>query len=209
MKYQILKEIISLAEAFEEETQAKEWRREFFTSWLIESFQKKKEEPGSKAFLPQQDGLIAMFIGMMYKYASFYSKRVLKDSKLYSLDDFGVIASLFPHHSFRKVDVLKQTIMEKSSGNEVLKRLLKEGLIQESENPEDKRSKLLSLTDEGRTAFIQLQAGMSKLSAHVTGNLSSDEKTLLLKMLSKLHTFHQPYFEENDEETLAEILNPG
>jgi len=96
--------------------------------------------------------------------------------------------------------------MEKSSGNEVLKRLLKQGLIQETPHPEDRRSKLVMLTDAGRAAFQSVQTGIERLSDVVVADLSEDEKASLLHLLTKLHHFHKPIFEAADEETLGEML---
>ena len=205
MKYDILKEIISLAEDFEEQTNARERRKEQFISWLLQS---SKENLESKRYekVPAQDGMIAMFIAFMYRYAQFYSRRLFRDTPIYSFDDFGVLASLYPGRSLRKVDILKQVILEKSSGNEVLKRLLREELLEEKENPKDARSKLISLSEKGTKAFEDIRFGINKLSKHVTGDLSEDEKSSLLSMLFRLHDFHKPYFEDAREEEIEEIL---
>lgn len=207
MDFTILKEIIALAEAYQQQTKADTWQKVQFVSWIINEANKPERPPAPAAFVPSQDGLISMFLGIAYKYAQFYSRRVFRNTKIYSLDDFAVLVSLFPDKEFKKIDVLRMCIQEKSSGNEVLKRLLREELLQERENPADARSKLLSLTDKGRTQYGLIQRGISKMAGHIVGDLNAEEKNLLLQVLMKLHQFHKPYFEENDEETLNKLLN--
>jgi hypothetical protein len=205
MDYTILKEIIALAEAYQQQTHAQRWQKEQFVSWIINEANKSQKE--SQDIVPSQDGLISMFLGIAYKYAQFYARRVFRNTEIYSLDDFAVLVSLFPDKEFKKIDVLRMCIQEKSSGNEVLKRLLRDGMLQERENPNDARSKLLSLTDKGRMQFGLIQKGIQKMGGHIVGDLSPQEKSHLLEILMKLHQFHHPYFEENNEETLAKLLS--
>jgi DNA-binding MarR family transcriptional regulator len=108
----------------------------------------------------------------MGRYAQFYGRRVFRDSEIYSDDDWGILVSLFPDLQMKKTEVLRGCIMEKSSGNEVLKRLLKQGLIQEIPHPEDRRSKLVMLTDAGRAAFMSVQNGIERLSDVVVADLT-------------------------------------
>lgn len=204
MDYTILKEIIALAEAYQQQTNAQRWQKEQFVSWIINEASKSQKE--TRDIIPSQDGLISMFLGIAYKYAQFYARRVFRNTEIYSLDDFAVLVSLFPNKEFKKIDVLRMCIQEKSSGNEVLKRLLRDGMLQERENPNDARSKLLSLTDKGRIQFGLIQKGIQKMGGHIVGDLSPQEKSYLLEILMKLHHFHHPYFEENNEETLAKLL---
>lgn len=205
MDYTILKEIIALAEAYQQQTHAQRWQKEQFVSWIINEANKSQKE--TRDIVPSQDGLISMFLGIAYKYAQFYARRVFRNTEIYSLDDFAVLVSLFPDKEFKKIDVLRMCIQEKSSGNEVLKRLLRDGMLQERENPNDARSKLLSLTDKGRMQFGLIQKGIQKMGGHIVGDLNPQEKSHLLEILMKLHHFHHPYFEENNEETLAKLLS--
>ena len=88
MDYTVLKEIISLAEAYQQQTQAHRWQKEQFVSWIIN--EANKSQKGPDAFIPSQNGLISMFLGIAYKYAQFYARRVFRNTEIYSLDDFAV-----------------------------------------------------------------------------------------------------------------------
>ncbi len=208
MQTAFLRELLDLIEAFERDGgDTHQLDRESFASWLITfrhgSAKKQSRQPEAG---PRLNGLIAMYLNFMGRYAQFYGRRVFRDSEIYSDDDWGILVSLFPNLQMKKTEVLRGCIMEKSSGNEVLKRLLKHGLIQETPHPEDRRSKLVMLTDAGRAAFMSVQNGIERLSDVVVADLTEEEKATLLHLLTKLHLFHKPIFDEADEETLGEML---
>lgn len=208
MTFAFLQELLSLAEAYEQSggpTQRLD--REDFVSWLLNSRRSREgNAPVATENGPSPNGLIAMYLSFMARYAQFYSRRLFKDSTLYSEDDWGVLVSLYPYGKSSKTEVIKRCIMEKSSGNEVLKRMLRVGLLQEESNPEDGRSKLIALTDAGRTAFESVQNGIQRLSNLVVADLEEAEKQQLLQILLKLHRFHKPVFEEGDEEALVSLF---
>jgi len=203
--YSNVKRLIDWAENFESKlADGQQWDDKHFASWLsaeVNAFNTTAIE-----LTPDTDGDISMYIIFMYKYALFYSRKVFKHSIIYSIEDFGVLATLLPDKQLKKADVIRETISEKSSGNEVLKRLLRQKLIKETNNPNDKRSKLLEITADGMNEINALWEQIEKMGALVTGNLSGKEKIMLLNMLSKLHEFHKPLFEANDEKLLREKL---
>lgn len=208
MQTAFLRELLDLLDAFEREGgDTNQLDRESFASWLITfrrgSAKKQSRQPEAG---PRLNGLIAMYLNFMGRYAQFYGRRVFRDSEIYSDDDWGIFVSLFPDRQMKKTEVLRGCIMEKSSGNEVLKRLLKQGLIQEIPHPEDRRSKLVMLTDAGRAAFMSVRNGIERLSDVVVADLTEEEKATLLHLLTKLHLFHKPIFDEADEKTLGEML---
>jgi DNA-binding MarR family transcriptional regulator len=203
--YSNIKRLIEWAEKFDKQLLAGEqWDDKYFVSWLSAELNADTE---TDTVLPENtESTIAMLIIFMYKYAVFYSRKIFKHSIIYSIDDFGVLATLLPDKKLKKSDVIRECIAEKSSGNEVLKRLLRQKLIKETNHPTDKRSKLLEITPEGLSEINAILIQIQKMGSLVTGNLSKQEKIMLLGMLSNLHQFHNPLFEANDEKLLNEKL---
>ena len=202
--------MIEWAEKFDKQLLAGEqWDDKYFVSWLSAELNADTE---TDTVLPENtESTIAMLIIFMYKYAVFYSRKIFKHSIIYSIDDFGVLATLLPDKKLKKSDVIRECIAEKSSGNEVLKRLLRQKLIKETNHPTDKRSKLLEITTEGLSEINAILIQIQKMGSLVTGNLSKQEKIMLLGMLLNLHQFHNPLFKANDEKLLNEKLgiNPA
>lgn len=164
-----------------------------FANWII-SKNAVKDIPEN----PYINGLIGMNLGFIHNYLMFYSRKMFKTSGIYSIYDYGILMSLFPNKKLKKTDVLKQNILEKSSGNEILKRLLKQGFLIEIDNELDKRSKLISISATGFIELNKIDAAMSDLAATVVGNLEMNEKQFLLSILTKLHLHHNPVFLGND-----------
>jgi DNA-binding MarR family transcriptional regulator len=105
-----------------------------------------------------------------------------------------------------KADVIRKNVTEKSSGNEVLKRLLRQQLIEETKNPNDKRSKLLKLTPAGFAAINAVRIQLEKMGNLVAGDLTEQEKEILITMLSRLNDYHRPLFDANDEKLINNKL---
>lgn len=207
MQTGFIRKLLDLAEAYEQSggnTEA--FDQEDFVSWLITSRRPAAKAPANPPSGPPVNGLIAMYLSFMARYAQFYGRRVFRHSAVYSEDDWGILVSLYPNRQMKKTEVMRACIMEKSSGNEVLKRLLKQGLLQEKPHPDDGRSKLIELTEAGRAAFESVQGGIVKLADAVAADLTEAEKMNLLEILVKLNRYHKPIFESADENYLREIL---
>jgi MarR family transcriptional regulator, lower aerobic nicotinate degradation pathway regulator len=104
---------------------------------------------------------------------------------------------LFPMQQHAKMDLIERNIHEKSTGMEVLKRLIRNGMLAEFPNQEDKRSKLVALTEQGRAEVLRVLEGMQKLTTTVNGDLLPQEILTLNALLKKLDTFHWQRFGRN------------
>lgn len=99
--------------------------------------------------------------------------------------------------------------MEKSSGMEVIRRLLRQGLIEEADNPLDRRTKLVQIAPAGREAFVAIEAQMTQFGQVITGELAVSEKMTLLGTLQELHLFHWDLFSGKKEEEIVALLQPA
>lgn len=208
MKISFLRELLNLAEAYELDGGRTDiLDREDFASWLLANkLQHLEPALTDQVFEQPVNGLIAMHLSFMARYAQFYNRRVFRHTAIYSEDDWVVLGSLYPDQKMKKKDLIRSAIMEKSSGNEVLKRMLKQGLLNEYSHPTDKRSKLMELTDAGRRAFESVLSSLPKLAETLVADLTSEEKESFLHILVKLHRYHKPIFEAADEAVLERML---
>lgn len=204
-KYSNLKRLVDWAEKYDSQlSDGQQWDDKDFANWLSgEVNATNKEVP---VLAEKAKTSIMVHVLFMYKYALFYSRKIFKNSQIYSLDDFSFLASLLPDKRLKKADVIRKNIAEKSSGNEVLKRLLRQNLIKETNNPTDRRSKLLEITPEGFNEISAIRSQMYNMASLVDGDLSEQEKLVMVTMLSKLNDYHRPLFEANNDEFLNERL---
>ena len=174
-----------------------------FGEWLSNQEAENQDNP---ELPPNNDGLISMYFGFMANYAAFYARRIFRQLDLYSLTDWAFLATLRQEEPMTKSALIKRNILEKSTGTEVLKRLKSQGFIEEMPNPEDRRVKWVQLSEKGREMIAEANAFILPMGNVIAGDLTPVEKQELLKLLQKLHLFHEPIFGDADEGELNQLL---
>jgi MarR family transcriptional regulator, lower aerobic nicotinate degradation pathway regulator len=165
-----------------------------FTLWLNNRVFPFHTQPDQELSLPAGGTLesnIARIVGNLYKYTKQYTKKALQNSPILTLDDFGFLAYLYFRPAMTKSELIRENLMEISSGTEVIKRLLKSELIEEFQDDRDSRAKSLRITQSGRDITREVFREMGKVAQIVAGNLSREERIQLLALLTKLDDFHQ------------------
>lgn len=151
-------------------------------------FGTQEQETGKIAY--QLDNNIGKHFVFMSRYAKSYIKKALSGTPLQTAEDFTVLAILITHPYLSKTALINLNIQEKTSGTEVINRLLKKGLVKQWDNDDDKRSKHIAITAEGKTLLYKVFNNMNHVGKMITGNLSNREKLTLQYLLQKLETFH-------------------
>jgi MarR family transcriptional regulator, lower aerobic nicotinate degradation pathway regulator len=90
---------------------------------------------------------------------------------------------------------------------ETIKRLLKNNLIQQLDNPNDHRSQLLQLTEKGKGVLYSLFSNMNLVGQIVVGDLSEIEKIQLSYLLKKLDVYHNAIFHNRKNESLETLIH--
>ena len=129
-------------------------------------------------------------IGILIKRASLeVEKTALAILAPYSMNltQYKIIVYLYntPPASTRQVDLERAFSMTNPSVTSVLHTLEKKGLVQRGENPEDKRSNVISLTDKAIRMQSELEAVGKQLEETITKNLSPEERAALIALLKK------------------------
>lgn len=150
---------------------------------------------------------ISILIVLMSHYAKWYIKKVLTESYLQTPDEFSFLITLMTYDSLSKSELITKQVMEKTSGSEIIRRLIKRGLIAESADKNDKRSIRVSITQSGKEELIRILPLMSKVTKIIIGNLSSEEIKTLSYLLKKLDYFHNDIYIHKREYPLNDILS--
>ena len=182
------------------ETSTPKPTEEGFVNWLLQQINnvnmQQHTQMGNKdkfaiKGVNETDSAIGILLGIMNKYAKHYSKIVLENLPLNTIDEFGYLANLSTHEKITKSKLITQNLDGKTTGTDIIRRLVLNGLAKEIINPADKRSKLLKITEKGSETILNAYKKMGVVSKKVTGNLNAKEKAQLLLILSKLATFHK------------------
>ncbi len=152
------------------------------------------------------DSQISALITRLNRFAGFYAKKIFQDTEITSFSDFGILACIYALKTPKKIEVINFNLIEKTTGTEIMKRLLRAGFIEEFDDTCDKRSKRVVLTSRGKEMFETLRDKIADVSLIVCGNLTEKHKKDLAETLDYLNHFHiNIYFNQNDA-SVQEII---
>lgn len=190
MKYQLLQNLLPYLEEYER-TNAKNADPQHFAVWLTrqttDSVPTKQEGHAQES--PEVN--ISRLVVYMTRYAKQYARKALEGSPLSSMDEYVYLIATQQLGPLSKTELIHISRHEKPTGMDIIRRLINLGLIQQTNDPEDRRSKRLAVTPAGEALIRQLDTRMTLVSHIVAGNLNKSERLQLLQLLEKLETFHQ------------------
>lgn len=215
-KKEVLKELIDYLYDFDSEfPEGTEYTLADFIGYLSTRFGAKdsniRDIAGTEEKWIKEDNDITTDIStllvFMYRYAVVYFKKALRKGNINTLDEFSFLIVLMTYPSLSKTELIQKLILEITSGIEVIKRLLKNKLIEEFPNPNDKRSVLVAITEKGKKELIELFPGMGLVGNVVVGNLTPVEVSSLSFLLRKLDYYHNDIFRHHRDLSLEELLD--
>ena len=214
MNYDLVKQLLTQAEAFERDTPIEDRQTlAGFSAWLH------KRQTVAPTLMPMEvpthplldEGLspdieIGTLVSCVYRYAKLYSKKALVGTPISTIDEFTYLAQLLRDTKPSKTELIEENIQEKTTGTEILRRLINNGLIEQFDDPVDRRSKRLQLSGLGFELMHQIMPLMNQVATLVGGDLSPSEKQQLVGLLQKLHQFHNPLFLNEHDTPVAELI---
>lgn len=142
----------------------------------------------------------------LFRFAKIYIKKAFAERAFKTLDEFGFLASLLREGSLLKSELIQKHLLEISSGSEILKRLIKQALIQEFADEHDRRAKRVTLTDRGRKEILSAFEEMHTVSEIIIGSLTEKELKDTLAVFQKLTYFHW-HIHEKDKNAELDALH--
>ncbi|MCU0433421.1 MAG: MarR family winged helix-turn-helix transcriptional regulator [Bacteroidia bacterium] len=153
----------------------------------------------------QLDNQLTALVGFMQRYAKLYSKKALAGTPLQSLDEFTYLAALTGSPGMSKTELIHRNAHEKTSGLEIIRRMVRLGLLEELSDTADRRSTLVRHTATGREVMFAVAGRMKEVSGLVTGKLTEEEKYQLVHLLGKLDGFHREVYLHHRDKSLEEL----
>ncbi|RWY54010.1 MarR family winged helix-turn-helix transcriptional regulator [Mucilaginibacter gilvus] len=204
--YQLIHQLISLVEQLEEENQERELSIQDFTGFLLNTV---GDQTGNTANSEvrfgnndtialerayQLDNNIGRLFVFMSRYAKLYIKKALEGTPLQTGEDFTALAILLTHNHLSKSELISHNLQEKTSGTEVIRRLIAAELVTQWDDVKDKRSKHIAITEKGKNLLYQVFVDMNYVGKIITGKLTTAEKFTLQYLLQKLEDFHLEHY---------------
>lgn len=215
----ILKELITRLEAYENSSSGKkDLNIDDFTAFIqtqppLASLQSNLIEKGSPyiADSPHNieiniERIITQHLIVLNRYIKFYGKTALQDSSIKTLEEFSFMITIMQFQQLSKSELIRRNIIEKSSGTEIINRLIKNGLMLQVNNPNDNRSQLMALSEAGKTEIFRIFKHMDTLGKIACGPLTENEKHRLALILKKLDEFHHDNYTHKSLSELEDYL---
>lgn len=149
---------------------------------------------------------VAKQVIMLGRYSKHLIKKSLESHPDLVNEDFTYLFRLMDYPSLTKMQLIEKNAHEKQTGIEIIKRLVRNGLLAESPDETDKRSTRICVTDKGRKVFEDSMKDITMVSKIMCGKLDCKEKENLLNSLKKLNTFHHTVYTNLRNEETKKIL---
>jgi len=186
----IISEVITWIDEYVEENPENELDLKSFIIWLNSQL---FADDHAGQTVQQEDMLdmeLSFLLVLQHRHYKAYAKKALGDSVFSSPEGFSFLYHLAYADSYRKMELIKMHLLEPPSGIEVLKRLLKNSLIEEFDDPDDKRAKRIRITEKGKTEMQRVLPKMEKVFHSMTAEMSLNEKLHVVSFLKSMNDYH-------------------
>ncbi|MBP2615239.1 MarR family winged helix-turn-helix transcriptional regulator [Chryseobacterium jejuense] len=207
MNYTLIKDFIDLLQEFETEVRAcpdlYPGTIQGFKEWISDKDNSKEENHPEEPYWDGKENgrtpesAISTLLVHLNRYAKTYSKSAISDSEFSTQEDFIYLINLKAFGEMTKMALIKKNIHDKPVGMLIIGRLLRQGLIEQTDSDLDKRSKLIRITERGLLILENQMEKIRQATNIVAGNLNYHEKMELIRILNKLDRFHYPIFSRN------------
>jgi DNA-binding MarR family transcriptional regulator len=151
------------------------------------------------------DAPLAGLINQLNAIHVIYAKALLKEVPGIELEWFYFMKEIDQQKEARKSDVVSAVFFEQSTGIDIINRIKKAGLIQERNDPMDKRARLVKLSPQGEKILLNLHDLLSKADHMLYQDLAGPNKKMLINILSDTEKKHSTLISENRHKHLEEL----
>lgn len=150
---------------------------------------------------------IAKQVILLSRFTKQMIRRGLQDfPELYN-EEFTYLYRIMDEPLLTKMQLVEKNAHEKQTGMEIIRRLVKNNLLEEIPDSKDKRVTRLKISELGKKYFHQSVESVSITSRVLSAKLDIEEKHNLLKTLKKLNEFHFNVYHQYKNFNITEINN--
>lgn len=207
MDLSLIKEVISEIELFSEESRSTSL--EDFRIWLNHrAYEKENPKHLFDKYGIEVNDLeneICKQILLLNRFAKQMIRKGLSSYPQLANEEFTYLYRLMDYECLTKMQLVEKNGHEKQTGFEIIKRLIKNGLIEEFDDTMDRRSKRIKVTALGMKIFRESSQDVTNIAKILSANLENQEKEILLKSLKRLNDFHFTVYHHYKDAPIDEI----
>jgi DNA-binding MarR family transcriptional regulator len=140
------------------------------------------------------NGQLAGLIGRLNKYAGLYCKKALQHVGLDNIEDWIYLIALSGMGTPKKSELIYEMLSEFPSGIDIIKRLVRLGLVEEFPDEHDRRSKRVRISPQGTDVLGRSFPYMERVGSMAFDTLRQDEKLLVYHLLKRLDHHHTDHY---------------
>lgn len=220
-KYKIVKQLIDLWEEFENEPMD-EHNLLGFSEWMLEQIKDKSLvnlkletkydhdlQTETERYLSKLESktLFQEYILRIARLEDFYIRKYLIDLPLNSRLEYLFLYTVDSLEKARKTDLINIHLVEYTTGMDTIRRLVKNNFINELQDTEDKRAKILILTAEGIELLKKANRRMDEARNAFLACISPNKWKKTLPVLKEISEFHNNIYLNHYDKPFAEISN--
>lgn len=219
-RYEVLKQIIDLWEEYEENTDQIQLKD--FAEWL-QMQMKERPEFTEKTTFPRfrnspslqsqtlrnfdEPTRFLEYISRISRFNEFYTRKFLDGLPINNRLEFLFLQTVNITGKSKKTDLINYLLVEYTTGMDTIKRLINNGLLQETLNENDKRVKLLEITEEGKEklAIAEKRIKDERIMFLACTSMNKWKKTM--PVLEEICDFHNVIYNNHNDKPYPELLN--
>jgi len=196
MMYKLINQLLELVEEYENAGKPDNEDVDLFGRWLYERNQLDKSSEQSepewtgKANGRTAESVINTSLVHLYRYSRLHAKAAISDSNFATPDELIYLINLSAYGDMTKTALIRLNVHEKSAGIQIINRLISNGLVEQSAGEQDKRNKIISITETGIQALENSMSKFRQASIEVVSGITQDEKFELVRILTKMENYH-------------------
>jgi DNA-binding MarR family transcriptional regulator len=137
-----------------------------------------------------QIGRLARVIGRLSSVYGLYHRAAMKNAGLPAQDSFFYLNVLNQLGEVNKSELINYLLVETTTGMAAISKLKRAGLVSERQDPNDRRAKLIRITDKGSSKLKTSMSNAKKVNEMVFRDLDRDALSLCLQILEPVEEFH-------------------
>ncbi len=196
-------ELVNLFDEFNAATQSVSLRE--FALWILRNDEQESSQKPTKNTV-ELDRSLAYLINRLSRYSRYYSKKILEEFNITSIDEFYLLVSIARLSNPAKNEVYEDAIFELTTGAQMMRRLIRIGFVKESPDKNDRRIKRVKLTAAGEKVRQAIFERFSESVRLKSGNLTLAEKQELLRMMQYLESFHSVIFKNDRKASIQSLI---
>ncbi len=220
-KFEIIKQLIEQWEKFEYEAHEEhnllnfsEWMTEQIKEKQVENFRVESRADKNASSIASQyldkfdpKTRFQEYIIRIARFEEFYTRKYLADLPLNSRLEYIFLFTVDILENARKTDLINMHLVEYTTGMDTINRLIRNNLLHERPDQQDKRAKLLTLTVEGEAILKKANKRIEEARTIFLACISPNKWKKTLSTLKEIEEFHNNIYLNHYDKPYAEISN--